>query len=173
MQKAGYATNNKYSRLLIRIIEDNNLHEFDNSNVITIAENTKVAQPKITPPGESDFEPIDISGAKRQIFTNNNVKFIFAEDGDNFQKIANDLEIYTWQVYKFNDLKKSDSVIEGQMIYIQKKKARNKLASHITKEFDTMYSIAQLYGIKLKSLYKKNKMKEGDEPSVGQRIKLK
>ena len=35
-----------------------------------------------------------------------------------------------------------------------------------------MYSISQLYGIKLKHLYKKNRMDFGEEPYVGQRPSL-
>ena len=36
-----------------------------------------------------------------------------------------------------------------------------------------MYSIAQFYGIKIKFLYKKNKMRSGSEPYVGQKLSLK
>jgi len=35
-----------------------------------------------------------------------------------------------------------------------------------------MYSISKLYGLKLKSLYKKNRMKLNTEPYVGQKISL-
>ena len=37
---------------------------------------------------------------------------------------------------------------------------------HIVVEGETMYSISQLYAIRLKDLYKKNHMKLGDEPDL-------
>ena len=36
-----------------------------------------------------------------------------------------------------------------------------------------MYSISQLYAIKIADLYKKNKMKNGTQPEIGQVIYLK
>ena len=35
-----------------------------------------------------------------------------------------------------------------------------------------MYSISQLYGMKLKKLYRKNRMEIGKEPEIGQKIWL-
>jgi LysM repeat protein len=175
LQKAGYATNNRYSTLLIRIIEENNLHQFDNPNLFAKNSNTK--QPtnssEISSLSDSDFEPIDICGSNRPLYTNNGVKFIFAEAGDNFAKIARELNIYTWQVYKYNDLKKDDSIVKGQMIYLQKKKRKASQKYHLTKSNETLYSIAQLYGIQLKVLRSKNKLDINDSAQIGQQLKLK
>ena len=121
---------------------------------------------------ESDFEPIDISTYDRPLYTNNGVKFIFVETGDSFSTIARDLDIYTWQVYKYNDLKKDDNLKEGQMLYIQKKKRKATQKYHIAKANESIYSIAQLYGVQLKIILKKNKLELSDSILVGQQIKL-
>lgn len=174
LQKAGYATNNKYGTLLIRIIEENNLHQFDDKKLLASSENNKSASgnQQTNPPSESDFEPIDISTNDRPLYSNNGVKFIFAEAGDSFSSIAGDLDIYTWQVYKYNDLKKDDSLKEGQMLYIQKKKRKANQKYHIAKANESLYSIAQLYGVQLKTILNKNKLELSDSIQPGQQIKL-
>ncbi len=177
LKKAGYATNPKYPQLLIKIIEENKLYNFDQTTASSTKPKKKKDEiitydPNLILPSEEDFEAIEIGGNNRQIFTNNSIKFIFAQKDDTFYKIAKDFEIYTWQVYKYNDLKKSDKIKEGQIIYIQPKKKKGNVKFHVVKEHDTMYSISQLYGIKLKQLYKKNKMPEGSQPQVGQKLKL-
>lgn len=177
LKKAGYATNPKYPQLLIKIIEENKLYKFDQTTASSIKPKKKkdkiiTYDPNFILPSEEDFEAIEIGGNNRQIFTNNSVKFIFAQKDDTFYKIAQDFEIYTWQVYKYNDLKKSSKLKEGQIIYIQPKKKKGNLKFHVVKEHETMYSISQLYGIKLKQLYKKNKMPESSRPQVGQKLKL-
>ena len=177
LKKAGYATNPKYPQLLIKIIEENKLYNFDQTTASSTKPKKKKDEiitydPNLILPSEEDFEAIEIGGNNRQIFTNNSIKFIFAQKDDTFYKIAQDFEIYTWQVYKYNDLKKSDKIKEGQIIYIQPKKKKGNVKFHVVKEHETMYSISQLYGIKLKQLYKKNKMPEGSQPQVGQKLKL-
>lgn len=171
LQKAGYATNKSYSKLLIKIIEENNLQKLDDKK-LAAKSGTTYFDPDFVQPSESDFEAIDISGAKRQIFTNNNTRFIFAEAGDNFNKIAKDLNIYAWQVYKYNELNKKDQLVAGQMIYIQAKKRKSAIKTHIVKPNETLYSISQLYGIKLKNLCKKNKLDQDSFLDEGQQLKL-
>ena len=174
LQKAGYATNNKYSSILIRIIEENKLYEYDDKNILA-SRSKNISNPNRQPfsSPESDFEPIDICGNNRPLYTNNGVKFIFAEAGDSFATIAKDLNIYTWQVYKYNDLKKDDQIKEGQMLYIQKKKRKANQKYHIIKANESLYSIAQLYGVQLKTLLNKNKLDLGESIQIGQQLKLK
>jgi flagellum-specific peptidoglycan hydrolase FlgJ/LysM repeat protein len=58
---------------------------------------------------------------------------------------------------------------EGTVLYLQQKrnawKGENKV--HVVKQCETMYDIAQKYGIKLSKLYTKNEMREGEQPQVG------
>lgn len=174
LQKAGYATNNKYSSLLIHIIEENKLYELDNKNLLASnSNNAPTTKKAFFAKSENDFEPIDICGNDRTLYTNNGVKFIFAEAGDNFSTIAKDLNIYSWQVYKYNELNKEDQLEEGQMLYVQKKKRKANQKYHVIKENESLYSIAQLYGVQLKALLKKNKLDLGESVQIGQQLRLK
>lgn len=175
LKKAGYATNPKYPQLLIKIIEQEKLYEFDKGR--KIAKKTK-DKPKgdkkrqVYTVGADQFELVKTGGNDRNVYSNNGVNFIIAEEGDEVHELAEEFEIYSWQIYKYNDLDKKDDLKPGQMIYLEKKKTKSKTAFHMVKENESMYTISQQYAIRLKNLYKRNKMEPGTEPEKGQRILL-
>lgn len=166
LKKAGYATNPKYAELLIKIIEDNELYRFDQGITVAI----KPPKPVVT-----DWDNYEIDLYKtRPVFTRNRVKYIVAKDGDTFESLARELDLMPWQLYRYNDLTRDSVIRPGQELYIQPKrwKADRSNPVHTAEEGETMYKISQMYGVKLKSLYRKNRMKPGDEPEVGQLIYL-
>ena len=61
---------------------------------------------------------------------------------------------------------------KGEKIFIQPKKNKGKVEAHITKGGESIRSISQLYGIKLKKLKKRNKHLSGYEIKSGFEIKL-
>jgi len=77
-----------------------------------------------------------------------------------------------WQLYRYNDLNKSDVLEEGQILYLQPKRNKAQEDFHIVKSGDTMRNISQQYGVKLNKLYKKNNMIMGTQPNAGQKISL-
>lgn len=175
LQKAGYATNKQYSTLLIRVIEENRLYRYDdkkyqrevlneNDSALIIDDNKTL--------DSLNYKGETLPGIQRKIFTNNNVRFIFAEKGDDFASIARDLKIYTWQISKYNDLEKTDKIKSGQIIYVQQKKNKATEKQHIVKTNETLHSISQLYGIKLSKLCKRNKLSKNSSLRQGQQLKL-
>jgi hypothetical protein len=101
------------------------------------------------------------------------VKLIFAREDDNPQTIAHDLGIHAFQVLQYNELGKQEELHEGQLIYVEPKKRKASVESHVFRSGETMRDVSQLYAIKLKSLYKKNKIAEGHEPESGTKLYLK
>lgn len=183
LKSAGYATNPKYAEILIRIIEENELFLYDNPNFvpkpIEIVKNDKVDKNASTAdagksllltPDKVTFA--EISDGNRSVYLNNGVKLVFARNGDTPNSIAKDFGIHTFQILKYNELGKDESIKEGQVIYIVPKKSKSKQSHHSVAEGETMRNIAQYYGVKLKSLYKINHISEGHEPSKGEKIKL-
>jgi uncharacterized FlgJ-related protein/LysM repeat protein len=163
LRKAGYATNPKYADLLIQIIEDHNLTRFDQMRKV----------PHLTPkPQEVDIIKLKYVEHKIKVH-HNNIKFVIVKEGDSFYKIAKEFELGLWQLYKYNDLGKKDVLAIGDVVYLQPKRNKAKAAHHTVKEGETMRSISQKHGIKLKNLYKKNDMKRGAKPEVGQKLYLK
>ena len=171
LKRAGYATNPKYPQLLIKLIEDYRLFEYDQGYR---PENYayKKHQPQITKQAGDDFKPIYLSEGKRQVYENNGVKFIYALKGDSFYSIAQDFNIYTWQVYKYNELKKKDQVHEGQMLYLERKKTKAQTAFHIVQPGERLFDISQKYGVRLKKLCKYNHLDKNAQLFPDQRIRL-
>lgn len=170
LKKAGYATNPKYADMLIKLIEEMELHKFD------LLYNDALARQK--PPDEipkadqRKYEAFGVGKNDRKVLTNNERKFIFARKGDDFYKIAADFNIYYYQVWKYNDLTKKDKIKEGDMVYLQRKKNKANTPYHFVKQGETMRGISQLYGMKLKQLYSKNRMAAGTQPRTGQMLWL-
>jgi hypothetical protein len=178
LKNAGYATNPKYPDLLIGIIENSRLYEFDKYYQQSYAEIKKkemeeAASRRKTTGKNEDFRPVSIGPSGRQVFENNGVKFIYANQGDSFNQIALDFNIYTHQVFRNNDLKKKDKIDEGQMIYLERKKKRHKTSVHLVIPGDNLHSISQDYAIRLKNLARYNNLATDAQLFPGQKIKLK
>ncbi|NVN94593.1 MAG: glucosaminidase domain-containing protein [Bacteroidetes bacterium] len=171
LKDAGYATNPKYPQLLIKIIEDNKLFELDSAylsqNYIQSTENKIVKTNEI-----EDFEVVTIGNNNRKVFLNNNIKFILAKKGDNFYKIAINFEMKPGELYRYNDFSVDYLLKEGEKVYLQPKRRKGSAEFHVVKANETMFSISQLYGIKLKHLYKKNRLVEGTPAVVGDKLWL-
>ncbi|MBN2173350.1 MAG: glucosaminidase domain-containing protein [Bacteroidales bacterium] len=176
LKKAGYATNPNYPQLLIKIIEDHELFKYDRYYDKTLAaKNKSFSDHEVVPAGQQvlgDFKPLEMGEGGRQIYSNNGLKFIFAREGDDFYKIAQDFNIYTFQIYKYNDLKKKEEIREGQIIYLEKKKNHAGSLTHTVKPGETLHDISQMYGIRLKKLCKYNSLAKDAVLYPDQKIKL-
>lgn len=166
LKKAGYATNPNYPELLIKIIEDNQLFRFDTGVEVAI----KPPKSSIT---DWDSYEIDLYKA-RPVFTRNRIKYIIVKEGDTFESLTRELSLMPWQLYRYNDLTRDSVLRPGQELYIQPKRWRADRTNpvHTVEPGETMYKISQMYGVKLRSLYRKNRMAPGQKPEVGQIIYL-
>jgi len=163
LKKAGYATNPKYANMLIMLIEKNNLSQYDNYAKVPPRKLSKNRSSKV----------LASSKSKRTIKLHNRVKYVRVKKGDTFYRITQDFDMNLWQIFKYNDLNKSDVLKVDDIIYLQPKRNRAKEDFHVVKKGETMRDISQLYGVKLRKLYKKNNMFVGTQPNVGDKISLK
>lgn len=169
LKKAGYATARNYASMLIGIIEDNELYRYDKQ---VLSGKFKEADMADLPSGNPSASRT--SRASREIKLNNNVEYVRVEPGDTPESLRDELDLYQNELFRYNELEK-DAVLEpGQIIYLQPK--RRKAASgneiHVVEKGETLYQISQIYGVKLKSLYKYNQLVEGDEVPAGTRLYL-
>lgn len=160
LKKAGYATSNKYDKLLIKIIEENELHQYD----LAIKKDKKASRA---------HKRHDITTG-RTILNNNRTDYIVAEEGDNFENLTKELNLLRFELFKYNELSIDSTIVSGQILYLQPKRnrAESKKNSHILKEGESLYMISQMYAIKLKKLYEKNHWERGYEPDAGTEIML-
>ncbi|MEN8928399.1 MAG: glucosaminidase domain-containing protein [Flavobacteriales bacterium] len=172
LKKAGYATNPKYPKLLISLIERYQLQQYDVPQEETPVVIAKVEREKPSYPSSEIAETISYSINHEIKKTANLVPFITIKKGDSYKKLEKELGIRKWQVTKYNDLPKSHDLKEGERIFIKPKRCRSKEDFHIVRGGETMRDISQLYGVKLKKIYKRNRLDEGSVPKAGQKINL-
>lgn len=176
LKKAGYATNPKYPQLLIKIIEENGLHAYDEMTVVPEEPEQPVVQEETQPSVKRDkladeSEFMVKMGREVQVHPNR-IKFVVAKDGDSYQTYEKLYDVRKWQIRRYNDFKEEHRFESGEIVYLQPKRNKAKKDYHYVVSGETMRDISQKYGIKLKKLYKKNRMKEGTQPQPGQKLWL-
>ena len=121
---------------------------------------------------EDDVEELIIVRGREVDVSANNVKYVLAKEGDNYEKIAADLNLGRWEILKYNDLDKSSSIKPGDIIYIQPKRSKAEVSVHVIKPGESYHDISQFYGIKLNKLLKRNDIESGTIPVPGKKLKL-
>ena len=154
LKKAGYATNPRYADQLIDIIELYDLDKYDKKGGLKwMKENPNPHQPYIA----------------------NDLVYIVVRSGDSWKSISKEFDISQSKLRKYNDLYKGYILQVGDILYLEKKnkKAGKEHIVHVLRAGESMYSISQKYGIRLKNLYKLNKMDAEDPaPEVGTILRL-
>lgn len=163
LKNAGYATDPKYADKLIQLIEENDLAKYD-----------EIKDKPLLPAQPMVNNNLSIRPNKNyEVHKNNKRKYISLKQGDTFYAIGNYFKIEAIDLYRYNDCDEKYIPKAGTKIYLEPKRKKAEAEKHIVKKGDTMHSISQEYGVKLKSLYRINKMKRGTEPAFGDTVLLK
>lgn len=144
LKKAGYATNPLYAELLIKIIEDYELYQYDNTlvadwhpsepqqevvkeDVEKVAE--EVVEEKNDTPVEEPQKPrtVDVDNyrialstvGEYGIYAEGGRRYVIATEGDNLSRVAKTLGISVRRLRKINNLSTSHTVIAGERIFIE------------------------------------------------------
>ncbi len=188
LKECGYATNPKYAQLLINLIEQYELFQYDKIGLQHIRKNTTPDRPNGQKPkpilSNQEKKPkqrnqpegrteISIGNNRAVNLSANRIKYIVAKKGDTAESIARELEMAPWQIKKYNDLEENQSFNEGDIIYLQPKRNRASEDAHTVLKGETIKDISQRYGVKIKKLRQRNNLEPGQEPQPGTRLKLK
>lgn len=103
----------------------------------------------------------------------NGVKCVIAQYGDTYASIAEEFGMYEKELLRANEVKYGTVLKADDIVFLAKKKKSANSETYLFREGDTMYSVSQLKGIKVRSLYRINGLIYGKEPQVGTVIKLK
>lgn len=164
LKAAGYATNPKYAQMLIDMIQLYKLYEYDTATSYDkfMAQHTK--DQRID--GQL-LHPI-------KIFNKN--YYLVAREGDTFRKIGEEIGVSYKKIAKYNERDKNDPLTPGEIVWLKKKQKcapkDYKGRLHYVRQGESMYSIAQKYGIRLKSLYKMNRLSADYDIRVGDGLRL-
>lgn len=167
LKAAGYATNQQYDRLLIRIIEDNELYRLDTGSGTTSLSGRDPQKERRISNGVSVAE-------SREVRRWNRINYIIAREGDTYESLTREMGLMRWEIARYNDLPQNPEILPGDIIYLQPKRNRAERNSekHVVKDGETMHYISQLHGVKLSRLLTRNNMQEEQEPSPGDTIYL-
>ena len=171
LKKAGYATAHDYDKRLIKIIEDNQLYRLDyrvSFNQLTASTNNKIKNERVS--HRLMINPYSVHAINEV----NGLKSVVANEGDTYEVIAQEMGLKTWELCKFNDQPKGYQPMKNEIVYVQakSKKTPKRIKTHTARANETMHYISQVYGIKLRPLYRRNNMKYGEQPQIGQLIYL-
>lgn len=158
--------------MLIKIIEEEELYKYDHPLKRTLSRPESVTASAENPTPSPYAKPVSVNYLKREEMRNG-IICIEIQAGDSFENIATYYGIKLRKLLQYND-KKDTSLTIGQYVFLKKKK--NKAARgyefHRVKPGDTLYLIAQMYGVKLKSLVKFNYIDSNTPLIEGEKIYL-
>ena len=164
LKAAGYATNPQYAQRLIEIIQLYKLYQYDKAKSYDkfMTQHTKGGLVNGQP-----LHPIKIY---------NKNYYLYARRGDTFRSIGEEIGISWKKIARYNERDKDSRLEEGEVVWLKKKQKRApkeyKDRHHFVRQGESMYSIAQEYGIRLKSLYKMNGLSPDYTLRVGDELRL-
>lgn len=183
LKKAGYATSSTYASRLIKIIEESELHQYDSGELLAVkkaADPVEKAKPTARTYSTKKNKKPHLSKEEyairlgRVIETNNRVKFIVAKKGDSYSKLIEEFQLLRFELYRYNDAEKGDQLNKGDVVYLQPKRCnaeKGKKYHTVTKD-ETVRTISQKYGIKLKKILKRNQIQKGEQLKLGAKIQI-
>ena len=110
----------------------------------------------------------------REMYSLNGVPFIYAYDGESYKDIATQYDLFLRELLSFNDVPADTTLTCGTVVYLQakKRKAAKGCDEYRVESEISMQEISQMFGIKLKSLYRMNDADETYAPSHNEIIIL-
>lgn len=166
LKACGYATNPQYANKLIQIIELYKLFDYDKAK----------RYDRFMASHSGTDQPINGQGLLHPIHLFNDNYYLYAREGDTFKALGKEVGISWRKLARYNERDKHDVLKKGDIIYLKKKQKRApkefKHRPHVVKAGDSMYLIAQKYGMRLESLYKKNGLGPDYQIRVGDTLRV-
>ena len=211
LKKSGYATDPKYPRKLIQIIENYKLYKFDQPIKSNELNFVKVPQKEEDVPervaisdgrikndiknntidkndnasgieSKTEYKTIVRMPAKHVSSLNYNIdainqcRKVTAKGGETLGELSNAIGLPVDELIVLNEIygTQDEILAPGVFIYLEKKKRSYKgdFGYHLVRDGETMESIAQLYGLRVKSLYAKNRMPKASTTMSGVKLSI-
>ncbi len=166
LKKCGYATNPQYAAKLIQIIELYKLFDYDKAK----------RYDHFMASHSGTDQPVNAEGLLHPIHIFNDNYYLEARKGDTFKALGKEVGISWRKLARYNERDKNDELQAGDIVYLKKKRRKApkiyKNRPHVVKAGESMYSIAQKYGVRLKNLYKMNRLDPSYQIRTGDRIRV-
>ena len=185
LKQCGYATSPTYAQQLITIIENYELHQYDNGTsghnkkhnsrwswIHGIDVNKQQSSGQLSTREQAE----QVFFSTHTVYANNRNYYIVVQPGDNLPTLSMMTGVSKRKLRSYNERPKDYVPQPGDILYLQKKRSKADKAMkgipHRVEAGESMYSIAQRYGIRLESLYKLNCLSPDYVPSPGHLLRL-
>lgn len=187
LQKAGYASSSKYAKALIGYIDAYQLYSINGgvklksgkktviSKTISVDElslsSDLVIDESVTTEEEEEVKCI----TNKYAVLINGVRCTILYPGETLSSIAMKYDISKREILKLNETDTESDIQEGDVVYLQKKKSKyyGALDFYRAKDGETLYDIAQKFGIRKGQLAKMNRMSPSSVLAEGDLVRLK
>lgn len=193
LKKAGYATNIRYSQILIKLIKDYNLQQY---SLIAIGKMKPSEELVLTAPGATPVlagtagtgilavgrkgDSTDGTVAVRSVSVNypagefqiNKTRVVYVQAGASLLSIAEKYDLSLPRLLEFNDMKEEDVLVKDQLIFLQRKRRVGAIEFHIVQEGESLYDISQTEGVRYQDLLEMNQLTPLARPAAGEKIYL-
>jgi LysM repeat protein len=168
LKEAGYATNPNYPLMLIKHIEDLKLYQFDNYGNESSINGLNVSQTATTLVSAEE-EQTRLKLRKERA---NGLEFIVVDSSFNIYDLSSQKNIPLKNLMLFNEIENEQTISIGQNFFLQAKKSKNNQGIHEVKTGQSIYDIAQIYGVKTIDLRMYNKLDLWEQPFAGEQLFL-
>lgn len=188
LKKAGYATNPRYTQMLIKFIEDYDLQLY---TLIALGKRQITDEPAMYAArsgqgpdiganvlGQTDTGTEVQEKALRlrypeEAFRINETRVIVGLAGASLLALAEQYDIRYKHLLDFNELNEDDDILrKDQLIFLQRKRRQGANMFHVVKRGETLYGIAQEEGIRLGYFLAYNHLTGTEAPVTGQKLYL-
>lgn len=160
LKAAGYATHPEYAEMLIRVIEEHKLYQYDRLDSL-------------------EKRPVSVQINRnvrnlqhREVIVASRLKHVITKQGDTFTRLALKYNISLKKLHEYNDLGRDVRLQPGMIIYLEPKLLQDPEIEYHFVTDHTLYQISQIHGIKLASLRQMNSWLGTREPVEGDIIRL-
>lgn len=163
LKACGYATLPTYADRLIGIIETYDLQYLDEDRYGKRRKGHKA-------------EIVAATVVKHDVVLVNGKRCVVVRKGDTWDSLAKELKVSRRRLLKYNEASADMTLVAGTNVFLQKKakkaEAKYKKYWHKIKPGESLYSISQLYGVRIESIYKMNYKDASYVPVVGDLLKV-
>ncbi|MFN0049729.1 MAG: LysM peptidoglycan-binding domain-containing protein [Cytophagales bacterium] len=104
--------------------------------------------------------------------TNNGLDGVVARETDNVAKLAFAGRISIEKFRQYNEMERFEELTKGQIYYFESKRNKAIIPFHTVKAGESLWDIAQVYGIKINQLKKKNRIENAEALQEGRLLYL-
>lgn len=184
LQLAGYATAQDYAKALIGYIDAYALYSVNGGVKLRPGKTVTITTTVLVDTEEewamaddevSEEEEIVRKAVSRYVVAINDVRCTILYPGQTLASLSQKYDISRKSLLEYNEAISEKDIVEGGIVYLEPKRTKYKGIQdyYFVKEGDSLYSVSQQFGIKVKSLVKMNGKTPLSSLVAGEKLRLK